>query len=188
MRVVTADSGKFSEMCGELREAVRRDGYDYDTLVGIARGGVYVAETFGEDYYTVSCQRGGTRPKSDGIVKRVVRRLPRWVNSLLRCVESGFLQLKEKMMASKPRKVAVEGRLAERLKEGGHRLLVVDDAVDSGNSLQSVINSLQAISSDNEIRTAALTVTWRAPRVSPDYALFRNSTLIRFPWAPDLSN
>lgn len=65
--------------------------------------------------------------------------------------------------------------------------MIVDDAVDSGASMQGVLTALRELSPESEIRTAAVTQTRSKPVVRPDYALFRDRTLIRFPWAMDMA-
>ena len=68
---------------------------------------------------------------------------------------------------------------------GEHRLLVVDDAVDSGVTLATVIDLLRNTCPDRtEIRSAVITVTLEEPRAEPDYALYRG-VLCRFPWSFD---
>lgn len=64
-------------------------------------------------------------------------------------------------------------------------ILVVDDAVDSGNTLMAVKETIESLDSDVEIRTAAITVTTSAPAIIPDYYIYHNRTLIRFPWSKD---
>ena len=65
------------------------------------------------------------------------------------------------------------------------RILVADDAVDSGVTLGTVLRHLRAVCpSGTEIRTAAITQTLEKPMARPDYALF-HGTLCRFPWSFD---
>ena len=65
------------------------------------------------------------------------------------------------------------------------RLLVVDDAVDSGKTLATVLRALrEACPAGTEIRSAAITVTLDNPVAEPDYALYRR-VVCRFPWSFD---
>lgn len=67
----------------------------------------------------------------------------------------------------------------------GQRLLVVDDAVDSGVTLATVLNVLRALCpAGTEIRSAVVTVTLDGPLIQPDFALHRG-ILCRFPWSFD---
>ena len=65
------------------------------------------------------------------------------------------------------------------------RILVADDAVDSGTTLASVLHLLADICPPGtEIRSAAITQTLENPRARPDYVLL-HGTLCRFPWSFD---
>lgn len=185
MRVITLNEESFKEACACLERKVHEGGYYPDIVVGIARGGVYVAECFATGTtYSVVCQRVGTSMKK-GMVSAVLKRLPRWINSSLRCLESCYLEFCDRFRQPDLRKPDVAAALSLKLKEGGHRVLVVDDAVDSGVTLQSVLCVLRKISSNNDIRSASLTVTRKSPWVMPDYYLYHDRTLLRFPWSED---
>jgi hypoxanthine phosphoribosyltransferase len=72
-----------------------------------------------------------------------------------------------------------------RILSRGARVLVVDDAVDSGVTLATVLQTLQSVCPPEvEVRTAVITVTIEDPVVAPDYALYRG-VLCRFPWSFD---
>ena len=188
MRVVTVDGNKFAEMCRTLKEDVISSGYSPDTVVAVARGGVYLAQKmFGENFFTVSCAREGTGHKQRW-VGAIVRLLPDSVNIALRKLEHRILGWIDKSAGHRPREVTMTPDLDARLKGGGRKVLVVDDAVDSGRSLRSVLEAIRAVNPANEIRTAVITVTRDNPVTNPDYALYRNRTLVRFPWAEDVRN
>ena len=187
MRIITVDKQEFGVLCEKLLAEIQISGYEFDTLVAVARAGVYLAERLaGENYFTVKCEREVTAVKK-GWIKGLIRRLPVWVNDNLRKLEYQVLALKDISSGYKARKVIITQELEKRLKTGGRKVLIVDDAVDSGRSLLSVKETLFRINTNNEIRTAVITVTRTAPILQPDYALYRNQTLIRFPWAADFS-
>ena len=65
------------------------------------------------------------------------------------------------------------------------RVLVIDDAVDSGLTLATVLQTFRNVCPPEvEVRTAVITVTTEHPVVAPDYALYRG-VLCRFPWSFD---
>jgi hypoxanthine phosphoribosyltransferase len=65
------------------------------------------------------------------------------------------------------------------------RILVADDAVDSGITLATVLRLLREIApARSEVRSAAITQTLEHPTVQPDYVLFHR-VLCRFPWSFD---
>lgn len=68
--------------------------------------------------------------------------------------------------------------------QGARRILIVDDAVDSGESMKKVVETVRGLNPRASVRTAAITLTTPAPAVSPDYYLY-NQVLVRFPWSKD---
>ena len=95
------------------------------------------------------------------------------------------MELHDRFRNPEIKKPVVDSSLITVLKEGGLNVLVVDDAVDSGATLRNVISALMDISPNNVIKTAALTVTRKSPIVMPDYYLYHDRTLMRFPWSED---
>lgn len=185
MRVITVDNEKFGTLCTRLLYEVRSSGYEFDTVVAIARGGVKVAERiFGSRFYTVTGQRSGTPLKR--LLKPIISLLPRKVTSFLRIAEARLLGACNHFGSHKVAKtIEIDVRLRSVLSEKNHRILIVDDAADSGETLLKVVESLRAFGEGNEIRTAVITSTRKNQLISPDYTIYRDGTLIRFPWAPD---
>lgn len=64
-------------------------------------------------------------------------------------------------------------------------LLVVDDAVDSGRTLRAVLESIAREHPDLRVKSAVVTVTTPRPEAMPDYCMFNDGTLVRFPWSAD---
>lgn len=186
MKVKTVTHKEFDKMCADLQGLVLKSAYDYDVLIGIARAGVYVAEKFdAKKFYIIKSQRGGTAVKR-GTVNSILLKMPAFLNCFFRMAESKILEWKDAFKRPTLKEVEIDEKLTLRLKEGGHQVLIVDDAVDSGCSLLSVVTAVRSISPENIIRTAVITVTRKKVLIEPDYALFRNSTLFRFPWAGDV--
>jgi len=78
---------------------------------------------------------------------------------------------------------AIGQRLAQA--SGAQRVLVVDDAVDSGVTLATVLRLLRESSPpDTQFRSAVVTVTLAQPLAEPDFVLYRG-VLCRFPWSFD---
>lgn len=77
-------------------------------------------------------------------------------------------------------------KLPEKLTElRDVNILVVDDAVDSGVTLRNTLESIESHIPDVKICSAAVTVTTASPIMKPDYYVYDNLTLIRFPWSID---
>lgn len=186
MTVLTLNSAAFTAACRDLYDKVNADGYQYDMLVGIASGGVFVAaQAHAPNTFSITHQRASTASKQ-GKFKKIVKKLPRRVNDLLRCIESVWLGFRERNID--PEKLApaiLPDELAQALEGFQGRILVVDDAVDSGATLVSVYSALSMAAPQAEIRSAAITITRPNPLITPDYYLYFNRTLVRFPWSSD---
>lgn len=183
MRVMTLHSDAFGAACLRL-EAESRP-FMPDLVVGIANGGVHVAERMfaGVPHASVRCRRVDSDSKDRaGRLFGIVRKLPVWMRDLMRKAEA--LMLARRGADNAVRTVEC-GAEAASLIAASHRILVVDDAVDSGHTLQTVLGRVHRLAPEAEVRTAALTVTTPNPVVRPDYCLYRNGTLIRFTWSND---
>ncbi len=184
MKVVTLDPAGFTAACRRLAETVRADGYAPRLIVGIRNGGGYVAEEMAPLFPDsmlafVELRRPSSARKGRGL-GRLLSRLPRRVLDLLRMAEARLLALRPR--PSCPR-IEILSELRRQLPG---QVLVVDDAVDSGITMQAVVEALRRARPDVEVRAAVITVTTGRPSVSPDYTLYNNHTLIRFPWSIDM--
>ncbi len=64
-------------------------------------------------------------------------------------------------------------------------ILIIDDAIDSGDTLFAIAETLKKANGKATLRIAVMTETTEQPRIRADYSLYRNKTLIRFPWSND---
>ncbi len=192
-KVITLTPERFDIACADLEKKVREAGFDYDILIGIATGGSFVADRMtAPARHDVVKQRRATKSRNR-FLPRLLKHLPRQVCDFLRVAESGVYSLASIIKPQKPSSVTLSDELVEalaKMPEGG-RILIVDDAVDSGATLLSVVNSVRGAAPHAEVRTGALTLTRpggflnRGPIIKPDFLLFPEGTIIRFPWAPD---
>jgi len=185
MRVLTLDNEAFAGACAALGAKVAASGFIPDIIVGIRTGGAYVAENIVERFDAsgivveyVDLHRGGTPLKK--IVSPLFRLLPEpWLN---------FMRKAESRLSRSRRDcglydVELPGALTG---DAPRRILVVDDAVDRGKTLASVLKAIAVCSPQCEVKSAAITVTQPSPVVMPDYFVYNDLTLVRFPWAPDV--
>lgn len=182
MRVVTLDDTQFAAHCARLAQLAEADG-PYDAVVGIVTGGEYVARAMAPhtgtaNVITVRRQRPSTRRKG-GMFRCVVKCLPRRILDLLRIVESRILATRRD---TPPPETPV---IIPQQLSWAKRILVVDDAIDSGHTMAAVVNAIAARCPQAVIHTAVITVTTSGPSFRPDHTLYDNGTLIRFPWSAD---
>lgn len=180
---MTLDRQAFAEVCGRLESVVADAGFVPDVVLSIAQGGVYVGERLFQDvpHFGTSLQRPSTRYKRPRL-KAVLRRLPRPVLDALRKAEAMWLGMR------KPRPIDIAQVIIPAEIATGKRILVVDDAVDSGATLDGVVRALCVAAPDAEVRTAVVTVTTKQPLIAPDFVIFNDLTLIRFPWSMDVND
>jgi hypoxanthine phosphoribosyltransferase len=192
--VRTLGRADFDAACASLMRMVAAS-YSPTLLIGIRTGGLVVAESMARaaaaslPVLPLTCQRAGTATKSRlPFLHQLLAVLPRGVVDALRLLEHRLLSPRRKRLAKKPNvdhaeATAIGAQLATTHSQ--HRLLVVDDAVDSGVTLETVVGLLRSsCPADTDIRSAVITVTLEAPRAEPDYALYRG-VLCRFPWSFD---
>lgn len=193
-KVVTLDGADLERDSELLARLVVRD-YMPQAVLGIATGGALVARhmSFGPDTQQLECamRRVGTTAHARwGIGASVLSRTPYCISDTLRRIEDGVLERR----GSEPRSPTeelirgVHAAGAAMLERGLKRLLVVDDAVDSGATLHcvlSVIASLKDLSGvDVQTASIAVTRTLGSALATPDYSVYRD-TLCRFPWSAD---
>lgn len=177
--VITLDAENFAITCDQLQTQIVASGFVPDIVVGIRTGGAYVADNVFPDTphtYTL-LQRLSTRRKANHY-GRLLRSLPRFLADTLRIAESFLLSLR------RPKPIAADVVDVPDL-SGRRSILIVDDAVDSGVTLDAVYRAVAAAYPEADVRTATITVTTRSPLKMPDVYLYNDYTLIRFPWSLD---
>lgn len=184
--IVTFDQNALESACATLAATVHASGFNYDIAVAIASGGVFVAGCFPDTkFFTVEQRRKSTGMKKQ-YLRSVLQRLPRRINDFLRIVESRMSALKARMVRPRIVETPLPEDLTVFLSENPRAsVLVIDDAVDSGATLLSVMTAISHAAPGALVEAAVITVTRRRPLVSPRFALYRNNTLIRFPWSND---
>lgn len=187
----TMDRVAFERACGQLAELV--EDFAPDAVVGIATGGAYVAEEMvrsmpGSPILTdVRVSRSSTKLKQRLSAGAVLKRLPEWLTDRLRWLE---VAMRERFVGTRPKSQEVvdatlhaHPELAEQL-AGAQRLIIVDDTIDSGQTLILARSVIEQVAPGAEIQTAVLTSTWKRPPVRPTYCLHER-TLVRFFWSFD---
>lgn len=186
MKVITLSDPEFSDACAALYDKAVASGFTPDILVGIASGGWHVALRMPAPRRMAVTKRRNAAGAKKRFLPALLRRLPRRVNDLLRIAESRLYGLKARIRPPRPSHVCLPYELTDALNEHPDaRLLIADDAVDSGATLLSVRDAIQRAAPQAMIKTAVITVTRPHALISPDYTLYPQGTIVRFPWAPD---
>lgn len=184
------------------REALRLLGivateFQPDILIGIRSGGYRLAEAIAEQrpagamsLVSVTRRRPSTKFKNQKKLKQVLGIVPKPVKDALRRLEHRYQMAVtsrqvEPMVPDPEEDRALRAAVAAF--GGSCRILVVDDAVDSGATLFAVLRYVrEAVSPAADVRSAVITVTHSDPIVEPDYTLYRQ-VLCRFYWSADFA-
>lgn len=178
--VVTLNHEKFNKACIDLRNKVEQSGYTPDVIVAIPRAGKWMTDAAWSDcdVSSVSLIR---KPK--GNLKRhiglFIKYLPLALRDRLRIWEAKRLVKRNTHMHTTTIELPV-------LNHNIKRILLVDDAVDSGATLNAITDEFNCRYPEIEVRSAVITITSQDPILVPDYYLFNNLTLIRSPWSIDM--
>lgn len=183
MRVITLHPSDFDKACNQLAASIHP--FHPDLVVGILTGGGEVGKRVAaclevERYFEVSLQRPSTEKKRRHAA--ILKYLPLWMADMLRRYEARRLARKAPLNREASLPQALVDALASTRET---KVLIADDAVDSGATMSAVIDALKKVAPDADVRCCALVVTTSEPIVNPDYAIWCEGVLLRFPWSMD---
>ena len=195
MHVVTLNPADFEEHALRLAKAVEEGPEPrYDAIVAVRRGGSLVCDAFCRHFprerygarFDVTLQRPSTKKKG-GKISKLLRQLPLPVLDAMRITESYILLLLKKIKKPSPAPdVEIPDGLATILTMRSRPdILIIDDAIDSGDTLAAIVETFRKTNPEVSVSIAVITETTGNPRIRANHTLYRNRTLIRFPWSND---
>jgi len=195
MKVVDVDKvSDFSDAVQQLERKVIDSGYDPDLIVGIPTGGCFVVAEMkilvsNSNVCFITKQRKSTATKQKLGLKSFLPYLPRVLNNALRHLESLFLQHKfekkrDELLSTDNFLIDLDDE-TKKMVIDSKRILVVDDAIDSGQTMKVTIETIRKYNPFAEIRLTVINTTFINPLVEPDYCLFERQ-IVRYPWANDV--
>jgi hypoxanthine phosphoribosyltransferase len=192
MKVVNLAGKQFVLACEELACKITSL-YSPDIMISIKTGGAYVGKQILEKmdnsdvkYAEVMIQRGHTRRKEKKWIHIVIKKIPKFLADWIRIGESATLYIKSRL--KKPvRSGEIQFRedIINLLREGGKNILLVDDSIDSGASMEFLHSYLKKTYPSNTIKIAVIAVTTNNPIIDADFYIYHNWTQARFPWSHD---
>lgn len=194
MKVITLSQGAVDWQARELAlSLIAENASGFDLMVGVRRGGEFFAdalEKFLPENYckariNVTLQRPSTRGKGARLAA-VLGNTPLWMLNSARRLEAWWLRMKTRH-AKRPdtRKMVVDNEKELPILNADSRILLVDDAIDSGATIKVVCNNLREMYVNPQIKIAVVTVTTDSSVVEPNFCKYHNRTLVRFPWSID---
>lgn len=193
MKVITLNDAEFNCACINLANCIAEKG-DTIALVGIKTGGAVVATTIfthlkDEDvalkYYEVSASRSTSPVKNTDRTKKVFKFAPNVILDWLRVFEHNCVRLRMSIFHTAERSIRLSNDLVEYLAHIECGIIyIIDDAIDSGATVNNLLAELNKINPKVEYKVAVLVVTQSNPLVTPDISLYEN-VLLRFPWSSD---
>jgi hypoxanthine phosphoribosyltransferase len=192
--VMTLTPEGLSTRSRELWTRIHTQGFEPHAVVGIAEGGARVVEAMRlPDHlpvFTCTLRRPSTeRKRAHTGSLSVLRRLPYGVSDRIRQIEDLTLRLRSQPTREpSPTLVASVREIVDSVTQNGlRRVVVVDDALDSGSTMACVMALLrQGLPREADVRSAVLTVTRDRSQllIQPDFSLYER-VLVRFPWSLD---
>lgn len=187
MKVITLSNIKLREACKEMSKRVMLlTGHTPDVIVGIRSGGEHIARLTSSylgvsDIVYTKASRPGKGIRS--MLMPLFKIMPSFLNDFIRVLEHLIL----KKSKNNNRNITFDESISidNLLKNIANPIiLVTDDAVDSGATMQGVVSILNTKFPAAKIITATVTVTTKNPIIIPDICIY-NNTLVRFPWSAD---
>lgn len=163
----------------ELALRVEESGFIPQHVLYVERAGLLIGTAIADHFKCsisgIHASRSGGSTKSQ--LKIILRYLPRFVTHFLRRIE-----MKSNIHGVKSeRHISYEGNPPPK----GKTILLVDDAIDTGHSVQKILNSLNSTGYETaEIKVAVLTTTGSDPVRKADITLF-DQIICAYPWSYD---
>ncbi|WP_100615072.1 phosphoribosyltransferase [Confluentibacter citreus] len=186
MRVITLNTKDFKQKCSELVSQI--DFYP-DIIIGVQNGGTFVlnefrdVEKFDSSYFEVVKIQRKDNFKNNFFAKILLKYMPLKIADRLRVYEHNQIKdglkdiSKEQLL-----KQVIDCNIS--LNKPVKKILLVDDAIDTGTTMFIVKNNMIGIFDDCQIKTAVISWTIEESIVKPDFYIFKD-VLVRFPWSKD---
>ena len=190
MRVLTLNNVTYIQHVDRLANEIKAEGLTSGdvAVVGVLNSGAIVARDLVKalgwkdaPYFEVELHRATTKAK-DAAGLSFLRHLPLWLLNAMRIIEARMLRYAKR---KKGGSVDIPPELSEIAKSDSKVILIVDDAIDSGQTIHSICEAIRAFNPNVRIKIAAITTTTTDPALNADFCLYNDQTLIRFPWARD---
>lgn len=167
------------EKCNELYKIVREN-YDYDLVIFIARGSYAIGKNMADLNNVPLLEVFATR--KGGVLKKIIKPLLKFVPKKI------LIKLRNKEMSSNYHEKNDERNVSfDKSKylnfRNKKKILLVDDSIDSGNSIKLVKSAIEEYFYNADVRVAVFNKMSKS-NIKADYSLYEN-VMICGPWSSD---
>lgn len=170
------------EKCKVFAELIKSD-YTPDVVIYIAKSGYLIGKAVNDIFQVPLLSVGSTRSgdNTKRMMSFLLSRLPRCICNILR-----FVELKSNIHKKKShRDVRFLDDISSMDRSSVHNILIIDDSVDTGNSIIAARDLVVQYFPQSEIRLAALNVMKSGlVNVKVDYYIYCD-TMLRTPMSKD---
>lgn len=202
LKVKTILNNDFDELCFKLANEVISDDYKPDVVIGIKNGGAIIAKevlkylniTCKPKYYELTVQHRCTKRFEKIHIDKLFGLIPKSILNAMRIGQISFYEFLY-VHFNYIRKYYIEENLNKDLQfylhQGGRKILIIDDAIDSGQTMNRANIYISWFGlpmpghKPNQIKFAVATTTYKDPLIKPHYSLYKR-TILRLPWAFDV--
>ncbi len=194
MTVKTLSQSDLELYSKQLLKKIQKNQWIPDIIIGIATGGVYISRPLWDEiekngwngkYFEIKLSRSSSEKKKKLNIGKILKKLPYPILDILRNLEVMAFELNKPKTFdhSKENRVVFPRELECNILKA-KSILLIDDAVDTGNTILAIKNVIQRLNAKADVKVAVLTVTHKRPFLEPDFTLYRR-VLLRCPWAED---
>lgn len=156
--------------------------YDYDLVIFVAKGGYLIGRDIASFKNVPLLEIKATRSnnKIKRILKPIVKLIP---NKLLLWLRKKEIKSNKHVKHSE-RKISYDINIWTKYKDSKN-ILIVDDSVDTGNSIKQVKEAVKVFFKESNIKVVSINVFDQSKSViKTDYTLF-NNYIVKGPWSTD---
>lgn len=183
MKIITTNNEQLQEICKKLALQIRNSDFKPSLILGIKTGGEKIAKILFNELQLENCDLDFCHPirksslNKKSRFKQILKYLPLFFLNWLRKLE--VMIFFKKNLRDDFLSIEFPDKLDKY-----ERILLVDDAIDSGMTIKKIIEGVKSRNSNVLLKTAVITSTQKQPIVIPEFYIY-NQTIIRFPWSID---
>ncbi len=181
MEFINLSKKDVKKNCDKLYKLIIKDNYDYDLVIFIAKGSFYIGKDLAElkkvPLLEIEALRKGNNLKR--FLRPMLVLLPDSIKKSLRKKELSF---NKNVNPIEERYISFNDEIYEKYKKC-KKILVVDDSIDTGNSVKQVIDALKKFFKKSTIKVAVFNVMAKSS-IKADYTIYED-TLLSGPWSND---